>query len=73
MKKLIALLVIAGGIGCAVDAPQRACCDHSAKVEPAARAALAAEVADVKTCGCPKTATCGDCCGPKHCPCNPSD
>ena len=31
-----------------------------------------AEVADVKTCGCPKSATCGDCCGPKHCPCNPS-
>lgn len=29
-------------------------------------------IADVKTCGCPKKATCGDCCGPEHCRCNPN-
>ena len=31
-------------------------------------------VADVKTCGCPWDAKCGDCCGISHCKCekNPS-
>lgn len=30
------------------------------------------EIADVKTCGCPKSATCGDCCGRDHCRCAPN-
>lgn len=36
--------------------------------------AIRAEVADVKTCGCPWTAECGDCCSVEHCKCakNPS-
>ena len=34
--------------------------------------AMMTTVADVKTCGCPKTATCGDCCGKEHCRCNPN-
>lgn len=36
---------------------------------PLTRGVRALEVADVKTCGCPWTAKCGDCCGPDHCPC----
>lgn len=30
------------------------------------------EVADVKTCGCPTSAGCGDCCGKEHCRCGPT-
>lgn len=33
---------------------------------------IGADTADVKTCGCKKDASCGDCCGPKHCRCNPN-
>lgn len=33
---------------------------------------LLVEVADVKTCGCPVSATCGDCCGKDDCRCAPT-
>ncbi len=33
---------------------------------------VAAEVAPVKTCGCPVSASCGDCCGKEHCRCSPA-
>lgn len=29
-------------------------------------------VADVKTCGCPSSIKCQDCCGPKDCKCQPN-
>lgn len=38
-----------------------------------ANVAVPEAVADVKTCGCPKTASCGDCCGQNHCPCKKPD
>lgn len=73
--KLIAALVLVGLVACsattrAVPAPR--CGTSCFHYDEPSGLPIAAETADVKTCGCPKKAPCGDCCGPQHCRCNPN-
>lgn len=56
--RIVMVLVILGLAAC--DQPKKS---GTVRVE---------NVADVKTCGCPKRATCGDCCGKDDCRCSPN-
>lgn len=67
---LLAVLAVAG-TGCVVHRDVRP--SNHRDVKPANVAVtIPATIADVKTCGCPLDATCGDCCGPEHCKCRPT-